>query len=149
MIILDTNVLSALMVEPVDARVVAWLDRQPRVSIWTTSISVLEIRFGLATMADGRRRQSRVSAFEHLIDDKLEQRVADFDRSAAEATAVLMAARQAAGKSGDLRDSMIAGIVLAQRATFATRNVKHFSDIEAAVIDPWSAGKSSTASRSK
>ena len=70
MIILDTNVLSALMVEPVDARVVAWLDRQPRVSIWTTSISVLEIRFGLATMADGRRRQSRVSAFEHLIDDK-------------------------------------------------------------------------------
>jgi toxin FitB len=148
MIILDTNVLSALMIEPADTKVVAWLDRQPRVSIWTTSISVLEIRFGLAILTDGRRRQSRVSAFEHLIDDKLEQRVADFDRNAAEATAALMAARQAAGKSGDLRDSMIAGIVLAQRATLATRNVKHFSDIEAAVIDPWNTGQSNAA-RSK
>ena len=48
-----------------------------------------------------------------------------------------MAARRAAGKSGDLRDSMIAGIVVARRAAFATRNVKHFADIEVNVINPW------------
>ena len=59
MIILDTNVLSALMTAPADAAVVAWLDRQARISMWTTSITVLEIRFGLATMADGRRRNAQ------------------------------------------------------------------------------------------
>ena len=142
MIILDTNVLSALMIEPADPKIVAWLDRQPRVSVWTTSITVLEIRFGLATMADGRRRQSRLSAFQHLIEDKLERRVASFDDNAAAVTAALMGVRRAAGKSVDLRDSMIAGIVLAQRAALATRNVKHFSDIDAEIIDPWNARKS-------
>ena len=47
MIILDTNVLSALMHESPDSRVVSWLDGQPRTSIWTTSITVLEVQFGL------------------------------------------------------------------------------------------------------
>jgi predicted nucleic acid-binding protein len=137
MIIVDTNVLSALMTEPADPRVVAWLDRQPRISIWTTSITVLEIRFGLATMADGRRRNSRLSAFRRLLDEKLEQRIAPFDVNAAETAATLMAARRVAGNPGDLRDSMIAGIVLARRATLATRNVRHFADLEVHVVDPW------------
>lgn len=142
MIILDTNVLSALMTEPAEPRVIAWLDRQARISIWTTSITVLEVRFGLATMADGRRRKARLVAFQRLIDEKLEQRVASFDQNSAEAAAVLMAARRSAGKPGDLRDSMIAGIVLARRASLATRNVKHFSDIDVGVINPWEAIKS-------
>ena len=142
MIILDTNVLSALMTEPADSSVVAWLDRQARISMWTTSITILEIRFGLGTMADGRRRKSRLSAFRRLIDEKLEQRVASFDQNAAEAAAVLMAARKAAGKPGDLRDSMIAGIVLARRAALATRNVKHFADIDVEIINPWEAIRS-------
>jgi hypothetical protein len=32
-----------------------WLDRQPALSIWTTAITVMEIRYGLAVMiaADG------------------------------------------------------------------------------------------------
>ena len=139
MIILDTNVLSALMTEPADAAVVAWLDRQARISMWTTSITVLEISFGLATMADGRRRSARLSAFRRLIDEKLEQRVATFDQDAAEAAAVLMASRRAAGKGGDLRECMMGGIVVARRAAFATRNVKHFSDIAVNVINPWEA----------
>ena len=50
MIILDTNVLSALMYLTPDKKVVAWLDQQPRTSIWTTSVTVLEVRFGLQIM---------------------------------------------------------------------------------------------------
>jgi predicted nucleic acid-binding protein len=34
---------------------------------------------------------------------------------------------------------MIAGIVLAQHATLATRNTAHFDDISVPLIDPWSA----------
>lgn len=142
MIVLDTNVLSALMTEPADPSVVAWLDRQARISMWTTSITVLEIRFGLDTMADGRRRKSRLSAFRRLIDEKLEQRVASFDQNAAEFAAVLMAARKAAGTPGDLRDSMIAGIVLARRAVLATRNLKHFADVDVEIVNPWEAFRS-------
>lgn len=46
MTILDTNVVSALMQATPDTNVVSWLDRQSRTSIWTTSITVLEVQEG-------------------------------------------------------------------------------------------------------
>ena len=56
MIILDTNVLGALMRSVPDATVVRWLDRQPAESVWVTSITLFETRFGLALLPSGRRR---------------------------------------------------------------------------------------------
>jgi toxin FitB len=50
-----------------------------------------------------------------------------------------MASRQNKGRTIDLRDTMIAGIVLARQAGIATRNTDHFSDISATVINPWNA----------
>ena len=44
MIILDTNVLSALMQQPADPTVLGWLDAQPAEAIWITSITVFEAR---------------------------------------------------------------------------------------------------------
>ena len=41
MIVLDTNVLSALMRQVPDQEVVDWLDEQPRSSVWTTAVTVL------------------------------------------------------------------------------------------------------------
>jgi toxin FitB len=134
--ILDTNVLSALMQQSPDLKVVAWLDQQPRTSIWTTSITVLEVRFGLQIMAAGKRRSALVQAFEGLLD-KISQRVASFDADAAQQTAALIAARQQRGRPGDLRDTMIAGIVLAHHATLATRNRAHFADISVPIMNPW------------
>jgi predicted nucleic acid-binding protein len=138
MIILDTNVVSQLMTEP-DAVVLAWLDRQPWTSLWTTAITVLEIRSGLAVMPVGRRQSNRKAAFDLLIKKNFESRVLPFDHAAAEETASLIGARKRAGRPGELRDAMIAGIALAQRATLATRNVRHFDDLAVPVVDPWSA----------
>jgi hypothetical protein len=135
-IVLDTNVLSALMRQTPDARVVAWLDRQPRVSIWTTSVTVLEIRFGLQIMPAGKRRTLLVQAFEAMIE-KLGGRVASFDDAAAREAGDLMASRHKKGRPIDPRDTMIAGIVLAHHATLATRHTAHFEDIAAAVVNPW------------
>jgi predicted nucleic acid-binding protein len=138
MIILDTNVLSALMYQVPDQHVVAWLDRQPRTSIWTTSITILEIQFGLQVIATGKRRSALVHAFEVLLE-KISLRVVPFDIAAAKQAGDLMAFRQNKGRPGDLRDTMIAGIVLAQHATLATRNTAHFDDIPATLVNPWSA----------
>jgi predicted nucleic acid-binding protein len=137
MIILDTNVISALMHEAVDASVLHWLDGQPRESIWTSAITILELRFGLEIMPQGRRRAARAEALERLVNEKLERRIAPFDTEAAEHTALLTAARQRRGEPRDMRDSMIAGIALARRATLATRNVRHFDDAGIDVVDPW------------
>ena len=48
-----------------------------------------------------------------------------------------VAARQKSGRSVDMRDTQIAGIALARRATLATRNVRHFADLKISIIDPW------------
>jgi predicted nucleic acid-binding protein len=137
MIILDTNVLSALMPPNPAAAVVHWLDQYPADSFWITSITHFEIEFGIALLAAGRRRNELQSAFERLIAEQLEDRVLDFDRMAASAAARLAARRQRAGKSTDIRDTQIAGIAVARRATLATRNVRHFEGLELGVVNPW------------
>jgi predicted nucleic acid-binding protein len=63
MIVLDTNVLSALMRTRPEPPVVAWLDRQPAESVWITSITLFEARLGLALLPAGRRRQTLEAAF--------------------------------------------------------------------------------------
>jgi predicted nucleic acid-binding protein len=140
-IILDTNVLSALMRKDPDDSVVGWLDRQPAESIWITTITLFESRFGLALLPAGRRRRLLEAAFDRLLVEDLENRVLDFDSAAANQAAALAAERQAAGRPVDMRDTQIAGIAAARRATIATRNVRHFEGLRVAVVDPWDEAK--------
>jgi predicted nucleic acid-binding protein len=136
MIILDTNVISELMRLRPEQRVIAWLDRQPRTSLWTSSVSVFEIRFGLRGMPAGKWRDAYTSGFESLLG-RMDRRVAAFDYEAAERASQLMATRKTIGRPRESRDTMIAGIVLSRHATLATRNIRDFDDLAVSVIDPW------------
>jgi toxin FitB len=138
MTILDTNVVSALMYDPPAVSVVMWLDQQVPSSIWTTSVTVLEIQTGLQTMPAGKRRAGLSEVFERILDG-MNHRIAVFDEEAARRAADLTAERQRKGRVGEIRDTVVAGIVLAHRASLATRNVSHFDDIRAVVINPWTA----------
>jgi len=137
MIILDTDVLSALMRRRPDPVAVAWLDGQPVESVWTTAITVFEIRFGLALLAPGRRRRQLEDAFGRALAEDLEGRVVAFDQDAAREAAARAAERWIAGRSVDFRDIEIAGVVAARRATLATRNTRHFQGLGIRLVDPW------------
>jgi toxin FitB len=136
-IILDTNVLSALMLSVPDPRVEQWLDRRAPDSIWTTSVTVFEIRLGLELLSAGRRRAHLEQAFSSMLAEDLEGRVWEFDEAAADAAAIVAARRQRSGATVDLRDTQIAGIAIARRSAIATRNVRHFQDLEVEVFNPW------------
>jgi hypothetical protein len=136
MIVLDTNVVSALMLRVPDQKVVSWLNRQPGTSIWTTSITVFEVRFGLEILPRGKRRATLLDDFEKFLA-RIHQRIAPFDTEAAQEASALMAERKIQGRPREFRDTIIAGIVLAHRATLATRNIRDFSDITAKCVDPW------------
>jgi hypothetical protein len=138
MIILDTNVISALMHQRPPPSVRQWLDHEAELSVWTTSITIFEIRAGIEILPPSRRRVSLEAAFERVIEDDIERRVVPFDFAAAQAAALLMAERKRTGRTGDLRDTMIAGIVMASHATLATHNTRHFADLPVPVVDPWS-----------
>ena len=136
MTILDTNVLSELMLRTPNENVLKWLDRQPRSSIWTSSVTVFEIRFGIAIIPAGKRQSAMMNDFERVLNS-FERRVATFDIEAAEHASALMASRKLKGRPREDRDTMIAGIVLAHHATLATRNISHFDDLSVPLINPW------------
>src|SRR6266852_4169438 len=138
MIILDTNVLSAMMRPTPDERVVAWLDKQARSSMWITSLTIFEIQFGLQILPPGKKRSLLTKTFESVLSEDIGGRVAPFDTSVAEYCAELMASRHKKGRPMELRDTMIAGIVLACHASLATRNTSHFQDASLPLVDPWS-----------
>jgi len=136
-IILDTNVLSALMRSEPDKAVTRWLDDQVAEAIWITSITLFEARFGLALLPQGAHRQQLAARFDDLMASDLENRVLLFDQPAARQAADLAARRKTAGRPADMRDTFIAGIALARNARIATRNTRHFDDLPGAVINPW------------
>jgi predicted nucleic acid-binding protein len=138
-ILLDTNVVSALMQREPDSAVVTWLDDQPAESVWTTSITVFEVRTGLGLLEPGKRQRRLEEAFEQLLTDELESRVQPFDHAAALAAGEIAATQQRAGRTLEVRDVQIAGIARARRATLATRNVRHFDRLGVNFTNPWSA----------
>lgn len=139
MILLDTNVVSALMRRDPDALVVSWLDDQPAESIWTTSITVFEVRTGLELLKPGRRRTQLERTFDELLAEDFEGRVQSFDQAAARAAGRIAAKRQSSGRSLEIRDVQIAGIATVRKAVLATRNIRHFEDLGIDLVDPWSA----------
>jgi predicted nucleic acid-binding protein len=138
-ILLDTNVISALMQRELDAAVIAWLDGQAPESIWTSAVTVFEIRFGLEILASGRRRRSLEEAFEAMLADDFEGRVVPFDEAAAQWAGRIAADGRRSGRTVEIRDVQIAGIAAARKAAIATRNVRHFEGLGPEIIDPWSA----------
>jgi len=136
-IVLDTNVVSALMRSEPDPNVVSWLDSLPAESVWTTSVTVFEVRLGLEILVAGRRRRQLEEAFAKALEEDFESRVLPFDQPAAEAAGRIAAEQRRAGRTVEIRDVQIAGIVKARKATLATRNLRHFEGCGLTLVDPW------------
>jgi predicted nucleic acid-binding protein len=139
MIILDTDVASALMRPARDARLVAWLDQRPSESLWLTAVTVFELRYGVEALPDGRRRDGLDRAVARALSDDFAGRVLPLDEAAAAIAASLAVSRKRQGRPIEIRDTLIAGIVLSRRAELATRNIRHFQDLDVPVIDPFAA----------
>jgi len=137
MIILDTNVLSALMQRRPDTTVIDWLDKQPAEAIWISSITLFESRYGLNLLAEGDRRSVLIARFDEILQTDLANRILVFDVRAATIAAELAAVRKTLGRPIDMRDTFIAGIAMAHGATLATRNTRHFEDLPSPVVNPW------------
>ena len=136
MILLDTNVASELLRQTPARPVAAWLDRIDIERLCLSSISWLELQFGVELLSDGGRKTKLAADIEDLRR-LFGGRILPFDVRAAEETARLYAARRKSGRNVDWRDTQIAGVSLANNATLATRNTKHFDDVTIKSVNPW------------
>ena len=140
MIILDTNVISACMRPDINGPVMSWLGAQPPRQIWTTTINIFELRYGIEGPIEPECRARLEAAWREFGDVKFEHRILPFDGQAANAAAVLAGKRWGMIRDVGMRDTFIAGIAIAHGAVIATRNLRDFKDAGVPLIDPWKNG---------
>jgi len=136
-IIIDTNVLSEIMRPEPEPAVISWLQSQAGPDLYTTSISVAEILFGLERLPTGRRREQLAAAARALFE-AFDQQVLPFDVPAASEYATIAYAKERAGAPISGFDAQIAAICRTHRASLATRNVKDFEATGVELVNPWS-----------
>jgi toxin FitB len=139
MIILDTNVISELLRPAPEPAVEAWLGAQDGLGIFLTSVSEAELRYGVAVMAAGKRRDLLEQAIDRILRDDMAGRILPFDSAAAHAYAIIAATRRSAGKPISQADCQIAAIARVHNAPVATRNTPDFEGCGIDLINPWAA----------
>ena len=137
MIVLDTNVVSELMRPLPDSAVERWVAGRAATILFLTAISEAELRFGVAIMPAGQRRDVLESEVEAMLRDDFAGRVLPFDSDAARAYAEVAASCRAAGRPVTQSDGQIAAIARSRGMAVATRNVRHFEGMAVDVVDPW------------
>jgi predicted nucleic acid-binding protein len=136
MIVLDTNVVSELMRAAPAPAVLAWLQQTVGTGLFTTSVTVAEIRYGIARLPAGRRRHDLHQAANEIFA-AFPRQILPFDLAAATAYADVVAGREGDGNPISGFDGQIAAICRSQAAALATRNTKDFIDTGITLIDPW------------
>ena len=135
--VLDTNVLSELMRPVPNPSIASWVAEQATSTLYLTAVSEAELRFGVAIMPPGRRREGLADGLERMLRTGFANRVLPFDSAAASAYAEIAAARQAMGRPIPEADCQIAAIARSRGMAVVTRNVRDFADAGIDVIDPW------------
>ena len=136
MIILDTNVVSELMRSEPASQVANWIRDRDRRELCTTVITLAEIRYGIARLPDGRRKQVLLAAAGDIFST-FEDQILRVDTAAAEQYAVVASNRERAGKPIASMDALIAAVCRSRNAALATRNVADFDGTGIEIIDPW------------
>lgn len=137
MIVLDTNIISELLLPVPEPSVVDWLADQPAAAVFTTAVTEAEILYGLRLLPDGRRRRDLEAAILPIFAQDLAGRVLPFDRDAADVYGVIATDRRRNGRPISQFDAQIAAIALSRGAALATRNVADFEGVGLSIINPW------------
>lgn len=137
MIILDTNVLSEVLRPRPHPAVVAWLQVQARSELFTTSITHGEMLYGVNVLPSGRSKAGLEDAVRAIFTQDMAGHVLAYDGTAADAFAMLAAARRRRGLPISQSDAMIAGVALSRGAALATRNLPDFENCGIVLVNPW------------
>jgi predicted nucleic acid-binding protein len=135
-ILLDTNIISEALKPGGDPAVLAWLDAQAVETLFLSTITLAELRFGIAAMPPGQRREILGRELDQRVLPIFEGRVLPFSRAAADAHGELRARARVAGKAISTADGYIAGIAAAHGFAVATRDVAPFEAAQLRVITP-------------
>lgn len=139
MIVLDTNVISALMNARRNPAIPLWLDKYRPAEVFTTTISMYEIQAGIEFLPYDSRRERLAEEWTWLLAEGLRSRILTFDANAARVAATMGAHLRSIGRQIPTADLFVAAIASSASATLVTRNVRHFENLGLQVLNPWDA----------
>lgn len=137
MILIDTNVISEPLRKAPEARVVEWIDAQPLETLYLSAITVAELRFGVASLPAGKRRNGLHESLETRVLPLFAGRVLAFELAATQNYAQLMTKARVSGFSIATADGYIAATAAANGMAVATRDTAAFEAAGVPVINPW------------
>lgn len=137
MIVVDTNVLSALMKLDRESAVRDWLDKQAIDQLRVSAPTIFEIHYGLSALPAGRRRREMEARLADVMADLFSNKVIPLDNEAAQSAGRAHAEHFANGRNVDVPDSQIAGVARLLGATIATRNTADFTGLGIPLVNPW------------
>ena len=133
MIVLDTNIVSAIMHRVADALTRLETCRPNEVIL--CSPVAAEIHYGLARLPARSRRRRTLEAEYLRFRDAV--RWCDWTEDAAQKFGHHKARLERLGERLDDMDLAIGSVALSVEAAVATRNVSHFSRLEGLTVDDW------------
>ena len=137
MILLDTKVVSEPLRITGGVGVIAWIDAQIIETLYLSAISLAELRFGIAALPLGKRKDTLHTSLEQRILPLFAGRILPFDASASEAYAALRASARAQGRAIAAADGYIAATAASHGLIVATRDTGPFEAAGLKVINPW------------
>jgi len=136
-IVLDTNVISELMKLKPSPVIVAWMSAQARDDLFTTTVTVAEVLYGIEILPKGKRRDQLLPQAEAMFAKDFAGRILSFDEQSARLFALIAATRRAHGRPIEDQDAQIAAIARGHGATLATRNTDDFEGCGVRLVNPW------------
>lgn len=134
MIVIDTNIVSEMMRDEPEQKVLEWTDTAGR--LHATSVTLAEVEYGIARLRVGRRKDRLAETAARVFAD-FDDVILPFDARAAHCYAGIVADREKAGRPVASADAQIAAICSSREATLATRNTGDFDGTGINLINPW------------
>jgi toxin FitB len=135
--LLDTNVISELRKPRCHEGVKVWADKQSPISMYLSTVTMAEIRFGIEQVSDEARQRTLSSWLDSELHSWFAGRILAVDEE------VIMEWRRMVVRSRSVRhtfsqpDLFIAAIASVHKLCVVTLNVKDFQVAGVSVLDPW------------
>jgi len=132
--LLDTNILSETVRRNPNKSVITWLDQLPGEVLYVSVLTLGEIRKGIETLADGKRREKLRLWLEHELPKWFASRVLPVDLAVADRWGRLLAE---IARPVPTTDSLLAATALHHELRLVTRNSGDFEYPGLEVINPF------------
>ena len=135
--LLDTNIISELVKANPEPSVTSWIDDVDESLLYLSVLTLGEIRRGIATLHQSRRRATLEAWLDKDLNARFEGRILPVDQDVADRWGLLTAAARIAGRVLPVIDGLLAATALEHNLTFVTRDTGQIPTLGVAVFNPW------------